>query len=384
MRIALLSLGPLAHDSRIIRHARVLARDGHEVCIFGGAPLPLDTGGVPCVAVSAKPGHWRVRLGLLLRQAPARIVPGSAHALYWLSLVRRRALVRLLQFGPDLVIANDWVTLPIAMDVRQQCTARVIYDSHEFATREFESSALWRQVASAHVANIEARHIHSCDAVMTVSHGLAVELKDLYGLAELPLVIQNQPDHVAMPFRVTGDMVTVLYQGIISPRRGLEQLIDSVPEWPPHVRLVLRGPDVGNFRATLEARHAAADARIMFEDPVPPTQTVEAASGADIGIFLLPADIGQAAYVLPNKIFEYQVAGIAVMSVDVPEIRRIVEDAGNGILLPDCTAAAIGTAISALTPAMIDGFKRASIAAAKASESRGSGQLRQLVERMQR
>lgn len=370
-RIALVCVSPLQHDSRVLRHAALLAGAGHDVRIFAQAPLPA----APPAPVTVLPGPGsdsRVRLGMVLRQAPASLLPASADALYWLSPTRLAARRGLLRFAPDLVIANDWRALPIAFAARRAGGARIIYDSHEFAAEEFADSWRWRLLARRHVVRIEDRHIREADAVVTVSDGIADALARRYGLAR-PTVIANTPAWQATPFRSTGRPVTVLYHGAVVPRRGLETLIESVALWPPEFRLVIRGPAQGGFDQHLHSLAGSAGGRVAFEPAVAPDQVVPAAAEADIGIFLLSNSTTHARFAMPNKIFEYMQAGLMVISSDLPEIRRVIEAARCGLLLADDGAQAIAACLAGLDPAGIDACKRAALARARDLNFEGEG-----------
>lgn len=363
MRIALLCISPLQHDSRVLRHAALLAHAGHDVRIFAQAPLPaaLPT---PVTILPGPGSDTRVRLGMVLRQAPASLLPISADLLYWGSATKLAARRDLLRFTPDLVIANDWRALPIADAARRGCNARIIYDSHEFASEEFADSWRWRLLARRHVVRIEERYIRKADAVVTVSDGIADALAARYGLAR-PTVISNTPAWQETAFRPTGDPITVLYHGAIVPRRGLEILIESVAHWPEAYRLLIRGPAQGGYDQHLRALAGGLGARIAFEPAVPPDQVVPAAAQADIGIFLLSNSTTHARFAMPNKIFEYIQAGLMVISSDLPEIRRVVETAGCGLLLDEDTPRTIAARLAGLDRARIDACKRAALLRAR-------------------
>jgi glycogen synthase len=362
-RIALLCISPLQHDSRVLRHAALLAHAGYQVRIFAQGPLPAS----PPTPVTVLPGPGsdaRVRLGMVLRQAPASLLPISADALYWGSLTKLAARRELLRFSPDLVIANDWRALPVAHAAKQACNARIIYDSHEFASEEFADSWRWRLLARRHVIRIEERYIREADAVVTVSDGIADALATRYGLAR-PIVISNTPAWQETAFRPTGTSVTVLYHGAIVPRRGLETLIESVSLWPAAFRLVIRGPAQGGFDQHLRTLAGGLGERVTFAPAVPPDQVVPSAAQADIGIFLLSNSTTHARFAMPNKIFEYIQAGLMVISSDLPEIRKVVESAGCGLLLDQDTPQAIAACLARLDPAHIDACKRAALGRAK-------------------
>jgi glycogen synthase len=362
-RIALVCIAPLRHDSRVLRHARLLSGAGYDVRIFAQAPLP-DTAPTPVTVLPGPGSDTRVRLGMVLRQGPASILPLSADALYWCSATRLAARRELLRFRPDIVVANDWRALPIAHAAKRAFKTRIIYDSHEFASEEFADSWRWRLLARQHVVRIEERYIREADAVVTVSDGIADALAAHYGMAR-PTVISNTPAWQQTPFRPTGDRITVLYHGVIVPRRGLETLIESVRLWPASFRLVIRGPAQGGFDQHLRTLAGDLGERVSFEPAVAPEQVVPAAAAADIGIFLLSNSTTHARFAMPNKIFEYLHAGLMVISSDLPEIRKVIDDAGCGLLLADDTSRGIAACLATLSPMRIDACKQAALDRAK-------------------
>lgn len=363
MRVALLCLSPLRHDSRVLRHATLLAGAGYDVRIFAQRPLPDEQ---PC-AVTPLPGpgnDWRVRLGMVFRQAPATILSATADFTYWLSYTKLTALRELKRFAPEIIIANDWRSLPVAFAAKRTSAARIVYDSHEFGTEEFADSWRWNLLARQHVVRIEDRYIRGADAVVTVSEGIADALARLYTLPR-PMVIANTPSWHATSFRPTRTPITVLYHGAIVPRRGLEALIESVRLWPAHFRLVIRGPAQGGFERHLQQLADPFGDRVKIEPPVPPAQLIATAAQADIGIFLLSNSTTHARFAMPNKIFEYMQAGLMVISSDLPEIRNVIETAGCGALLAGDTPETIASCLAGLDPVRIDACKHAALARAR-------------------
>nr|WP_197064393.1 glycosyltransferase [Methylobacterium sp. ZNC0032] len=347
----------------MLRHAALLAGAGYEVRIFAQAPLPA-TPPAPVTVITGPGSDTRVRLGMVLRQAPASLLPASADLLYWLSPSRLTTRRDLLRFKPDLVIANDWRALPLAFAAKRGCGTRIIYDSHEFAPEEFADSWRWRLLARQHVVRIEDRYIREADAIATVSDGIADALAQRYGLAR-PTVISNTPAWQATAFRPTTRPITVLYHGAVVPRRGLETLIESVSRWREDFRLVIRGPAQGGFDQHLRNLAGPFGERIALEPPVPPDQLISTAAQADIGIFLLSNSTTHARFAMPNKIFEYMQAGLMLISSDLPEIRRMIEAAGCGMLLSDDSPEGIATCLAGLDAARIDACKRAALARAQ-------------------
>lgn len=106
-------------------------------------------------------------------------------------------------------------------------------------------------------------------------------------------------------------------------------------------------------------------ARVAFDPPVPMTELVTAASAFDVGLFALPDHSLQNVYVLPNKFFEYTMAGLALCVSDLPEMRRLLDAHDLGTVFSGLSPEAIAQAIHRLDRAAIDRFKRNALVAAR-------------------
>ena len=365
MRIAIIAFHPLASDSRVLRTAKALHEAGHAVLLVGHGPAP-DGVGYDVSLLPDLPSPFLVRAGLVLRQAPATVVGASAMRLYWMNAARRRAREILHAYRPDVVHANDWNTLPLALDAKARWGARIVYDTHEMAVAEYEHSLKWRLAALAHVRAIEATGIAKADAVITVSPGIAKALPGMYPGLRDPVVIRNVPDGEPMPFHPTGPAVTVLFHGLLRNNRGLEPILASMPEWPETFRLVLRGPCAPGYRAALERQVSARGLRrrVRFEPPVAPGQVVARAAEADLGLCILPDTSRHNRFALPNKLFEYLMAGLGVVVSPLADMAELVESTGCG-RLARAEPAAIAAAIRGLDPDAIDRLKGQALAAAR-------------------
>ena len=364
MRIAVNAFHPLASDSRVLRTAQALHESGHDVLLVGHGPAPDAPYRVELLP--DLPSPFAIRAGLVLRQAPATLIPASSLPLYWMNTARRKAREILRAWRPDAVHANDWNTLPLALDAKARWGARIVYDSHEMAVAEFEHSLKWRLAALSHVRTVEARGIARADAVITVSPGIARALREVYpGLAP-PVVIRNVPEGPAVGFRATGPSVTVLYHGLLCGNRGLEAILASLPDWPEAFRLVLRGPSSPAYRATLEGQIAARglSRRVRFEPPVAPREVVARAAEADLGLCILPNTSRQNRFALPNKLFEYLAAGLGVVVSPLPDMAEVVRSHGCGVLA-EAEPGAIAAAMRGLDPSTIDRLKRQALAEAQ-------------------
>jgi glycosyltransferase involved in cell wall biosynthesis len=180
--------------------------------------------------------------------------------------------------------------------------------------------------------------------------------------------VRSTAFHHDLPFRPTGETIEVLYHGIVSPMRGLEQTIASVKLWRPEFRFVVRGPGPDDYVAQLKAlaaEHGVSD-RVRIDPPVPFNAMVPRANQSDVGFFVQEDISLQKRFTLPNKFFEYVQARLALVVADLPEMARLTREHGLGLLVPKVTPEAIAETINSLSREKIDGFKQASMRAARA------------------
>ncbi len=268
---------------------------------------------------------------------------------------------------PSLWIANDWTALPIASRLAQEHGVPFAYDTHELASDEHSERLLWRIFNRPMILAIEKATLRRAALVTCVSQGISERLQELYDLVEPPLVVRNTPSYCEMPFRPTGERVEILYHGLVAPGRGLVECIQSVPSWREEFRLTIRGPSTPDFLEVLarEVELAKVGDRVRLAPPVAMTELVAQAASFDIGLFALPSHSRHNQLALPNKIFEYTMAGLALCVSDLPEIARLVREHDVGLLISGSSPQAIAASVNRFTRQSIDQYKQKALAAAR-------------------
>jgi glycosyltransferase involved in cell wall biosynthesis len=362
-RVAVLAFSTLTLDTRVMRTIRALCEAGYPVTAigFGTAPEGVDR----FVAMPAPVRGTAVRIGMVLRQAPAMVLPGLAPFLHDLAAMHRAARAALCEARPAIVHANDWLALPAALAAKAAHGARIIYDSHEFAVEEHAHLLRWRLLMRAHVAAIEARGIVRADRVVTVSDGIGRALRTRYGLAAAPVTVRNVPAWAELPFRPSGWPRRLLFHGALKTYRGIEVIIAALAKLPGHV-LTLRGESTPAYAAALArmARAAGVTERVTFEPAVPPEAVARYANMSDLGLYLGPVGTGQNMFALPNKLFEYAMGGLGIVVSPGEDMRALVGQYGFGLSV-EPSVPALAAALSQIGDADLDRMKRAALAAAR-------------------
>lgn len=363
-----LSFSRIARDRRVQRQCAALAARGELQSVIGYADAG-DEINYPFESLRTPQATLEHRLSTLCRQMPAWLGASAAEAGFWRASRHRWALDCLNRAKPRRIVANDWPALVVAAAYKRSNPGiRIHYDTHEFATAEFDESLWWRIVYKPFVRHLEKAHIGAADAISTVGAGLAEALQQYHRLPQRPVVIRNFPDLYTLDERPTAWPLRLLYHGLILPSRGLEALINSMPLWRSPHHLTIRGDGDPDYIKKLQAlaANSADGARLIFEPAVAPDQVIPlAARSADLGVFVTPLHTPQQYFSMPNKLFEYIGAGLAVIVSPGADLRAVVEQYGVGLVCADAGYEAVAAAINDLDPAKVNRFRAAARMAAQ-------------------
>ena len=327
-----------------------------------------DTSGP--IIVDLRPMTALERLRRAALQMPAWVVPDAVATALALRIPEFGQMLSAAGDGAfDLYHAHDAEALLVASVLARRRGAKLIYDSHEYGQGARLESLSWRLAFPAFIRAIERRCMPQAAAVITVSDYLADALQKSYGLREKPAVIRNLPYYQAVarkPSRA-GD-VLILYHGILNSGRGLEIVIEALARLPGRFRLRLTGPvrQPGYDAALRRLADALGVAgRVAFHDAVPSADLIAHASEADIGIYVTRGQGIQERAALPNKIFEYAMAGLAVVGGPAPGVVDFIERNRLGVAVTDVTPEALAARLLAMTPADLATWQANALAAAK-------------------
>jgi glycosyltransferase involved in cell wall biosynthesis len=271
------------------------------------------------------------------------------------------------ELKPDLVIAHDYFTGDVGYALAHQSQARLSIDCHEYAVEQSSHDPRWVRWHQPCVRFVEDYYLRRADLVTTVCDGIADLLNAEHRLRRRVLVVRSVPLCQPQPFRPTGERIRVLYHGAIWHVRQLHVAIESMHLWRPEFDLVLRGDGDPAYIAELRrliGRYGLED-RVFFEPAVPFDRIVPEANRADIGYLSYHNFSRQIEFALPNKFFEYVMAGLALCVSGFTEMGRLTRRYELGKLIPQHDPQAIAETINSFTRDEIDRCKKASVEAAK-------------------
>jgi len=237
---------------------------------------------------------------------------------------------------PTLFHAADLYVLPAVARAAEATGAALVYDARELYP--FVAGTVGKPWATFFWQMLESRLIQKADLVMTVNDSIAKRLIAAYGVNP-PLVLPNVPpqqevvpanDWFRRKFSLMKDTVILLHQGHLKAGRSCSALISAMADIDKAALVFLgSGPLLDKLKAQVQRAHLGD--RVFFHPPVPYDQLLSVTATADVGLTLLEDICLNHRFALPNKLFEYLMAGLPVVGSDLPEISAVIHSFNVGI-----------------------------------------------------
>jgi glycosyltransferase involved in cell wall biosynthesis len=364
-RLCILSLSVIHQDSRVLREIEYAA-GSYDVTVVGWGHLDRERPHVTMSPVPQPALSPTLRAAQVSRMLGGRIAPGLYEQWFWQMPGHQQALDAVIEARPDLIHANDAMSLPIAIAAARRTGAKVLFDAHEYSPGQRTNSLKRRVMVQPFQVYLIRQYAPQADAMITVEDSIARMYAEIFGLkAE---VIRNVPAYEALPFHpVDPDQVQLIHHGGAMRDRKLEVMIEVMAHTDPRFSLTLMlMPDAGGYLAELERLAAQrAPGRITFRPPVAPADIARTINAYDIGLFLLPPVSLSYKMALPNKFFEFIMAGLAVAIGPSPAMAKIVRQYDLGVVADSFDPADLARKLNALSADNINAMKRRSLAAAR-------------------
>lgn len=261
----------------------------------------------------------------------------------------------------DFIYCNDYPLLSTAVELKKQTLSNLIYDSHEIyieTINQFFPTNGWKAIYGYPLiwmnrffhSNNEKKHILYIDQMITVCDSLKNYFEDRYKIENI-FVIRNCPKH--FEFSRNSDLIreqlklpkgtkVLLYQGDVNLSRGIEKIVEAMSFLNENIHFVVLGAGAkfNEFRAKY------ANERIHFMGKVPFDLLYAYTSSSTMGITIIEPYNLSKKFSLPNKVFEYMVAGIPFITNNLPEASRIAREENCGFIIDDSSPESIAKGIN--------------------------------------
>ena len=333
--ICQLVLNDFTNDSRVLKESRTLSNQGYQVTVIALHGPGLDV-------ESVVQGVHVKRIRLVSRRLPKwRPLQFVKYAEFIL-----RFMISHTRF--DIIHCNDLNALLVGVAAKSLPwkKIKIVYDAHEHESERNGFSRFERRASRL----LEKALLPSADKVITVSASIADDYVRIYGIKR-PTLVLNCPyrqappktDYLRKELGIPIETQILLYQGSLSKGRGVEGLMESFSSLiTPNIALVFMG--YGPLTGMIKLK--SVNTNIFHYPAVPPHVLLDYTSSADIGLCLIEDTCLSYKYCLPNKMFEYMMAGLPVVGLNLVEIAKVIENCGIGVTMSKNTTEELNRAIS--------------------------------------
>ncbi len=284
----------------------------------------------------------------------------------------------------DLIIANDIEGLPLAHFLKGK--GKIIFDAHEYAPRHFEDKLMWRIFFQPFNIYLCKKYIPLIDAMTTVSRGLALEYSKNFNA--MPELITNATWYKNLkPYPILEDKIRLVHQGGAIPSRKLELMIEMMGYLDDRftLDLILMPPQLSSAKTSnyigLLKQLASSNSRIRILSPLKSNEIVDFINQYDIGVFLLPPINFNYANTLPNKLFDFIQARLAIAIGPTQEMAEVVDRYNIGVVSDDFKPETLAKQLNKITKKQLQQYKNnCDLAAEELSAEKNKFKLNKLID----
>lgn len=349
MRILILVENSLKYDERVKRQIKSLVELGHNVevieLLFNATQQPTENvhGAKVYSVLYGKTfkgltyAKW-IRVSAMHKLSSKAVQKGfttKTIARYYVSPLHNLFLKKAASLTYDVVVGNDLNAAVSAMELSKSTGKPFVYDAHEYYSGQ---SNRLNEHEKKTIQQVESEVVKAAAGLMTVSYSIKDKLNELYGQHNWSVIL-NIPEIKTTAHQPAdnGSIVKVVYHtaNLSLTGRNVQLLIDAIAIADKKFHLTLIGNCKGDGREVLKKYLEAHIAnRYELKDAMPLDALLQHAATCDIGAVLNHPSNENNNLTIPNKIFEYMAAGLAIVSFPVEGTRFLFEEKEIGTLTP--------------------------------------------------
>lgn len=266
----------------------------------------------------------------------------------------------------SLINIHSLDLLPVGVFLKYFYCAKLIYDTHELETETNGTKGIRKKL----VKWVENLFIPYVDEIFVVSNSIAEEYASRYN-SPLPHVILNCPEYSSIEkgnlfnkeFNIPEKINIFLYQGGLVKGRGVQLILEAFKKIEqPELAVVFMG--YGPLENDIKSA-AALFPNIYYHPAVPPQDLFRYTCSADVGFSIIENTCMSYYYCLPNKLFEYTMAGLPVIVSNMKEMSSFVTANKIGVITESENVDAVIEAILKITAMDLPALRENALQAAK-------------------
>ncbi len=345
-KIVITSLSDISKDSRVLKQVKTLLNNNYFVITAAFGNLNLNSSNHIHMPITNK--HKLKFLFLSLN----RFYKLTEDLVSILNLNTLKETInpyildiknKLKSVDFDLIISNDLLTLPAIIYLSNN-KKPIILDLHEYFPEEYTDNKTWVVLYKNFYLHLLKKYKNKLNQIslITVNESIAKLYQDNFNLNNF-IIIRNIPYyHDLSPKTKKEDLTKLVHVGGASKSRKLENMIIAFKHIKSNFNFLLDFYLVANdkdskdylqyLKKLAQNEINNPNIKINFLEPIKQSDLINILNEYDIGLsYMYPSNINNL-YCLPNKLFEYIQARLAILASPNPEMAKLVKEYNLGFV----------------------------------------------------
>jgi len=277
------------------------------------------------------PMRWAFHKILTLSSVQFFILTGIA--LDWLfsdRIVGLRSLLKKL--AADIYFAHNFETILPAASAAKSKKSHFVFDCMEFYSDMGDGQS---KFVSRAIHDVERKNLPAASLITTASPEISEAYKERYNLINVQHSYNCSKIISDLPLKKEKGLSLYWRNSVLGlGQRGLEDVLLALPNLHAHVKLYIQGQlgHDGGSALLSKINSLGLDDRVIILGAHLPGEAVVSAARFDVGLCLERKGPRNHDLTVSNKMFDYHMAGLAVIASDLPGLRNVIQNSGGGLL----------------------------------------------------
>ncbi len=264
----------------------------------------------------------------------------------------------------ELIVVRDLPLMPTALAVGRLTGTKVLFDMAECypemyaSTLQYSGNSLAKRIVKnpGFAAFLEKFCVDRADMTFVMIEESQDRLVARGCDPARIRIVSNTPPRVERPVLDggTADVMRIFYVGFITRIRGIDNALHGLrayldrPGEKPRVIMDLIGKGAATEEFKRLARELDLEDHVNFRGWCSHEEVAESFAASDVGLLSYHV-CSHWNHTIPNKLFDYMVAGMPVLATDVIPIQRIVHETDCGVICRDNDPESFADALAELS-----------------------------------
>lgn len=226
---------------------------------------------------------------------------------------------------------HDLYLLPAV--VKNISAKQILFDAREYYPSQNEEKFLFRLIEAPLRNYLCKKFLKEVNYTFTVSKGIANLYKKNFS-TECD-VFYSTPNYIKQEFSNCNQTIKFVHHGNANRNRKIEDMVYSFKssDIKAIFDIYLAGNDLEYINELKFI--AATDRRINIKEPVPYIEINNMLSNYDVGVFFFSPTTLNLQHAMPNKLFEFLHANLAILSSPVDDMGNFIRENNVGFVAED-------------------------------------------------